>query len=155
MDRRGVSVTARTTLTAGAADVFGLLSDLDRHRELTDRGIRILDLDGPPGRRSGGFVSLKGPAGLTRLARTQVRGAEPHCRLWGTAETPDGARASLEWRVSPQRDVTHVEVQLDVRPRRWRDRLLLHLGGRLWLRARLRAALHRLARIASPQPEFS
>lgn len=149
-----VSLTARATIAAAPSEVFGLLGDLDRHRELTDRGIRILELQGPPGRRTGGLVELNGPVGLTRLARTEVRGAEPHSRLWGIAQTPDGAQASLEWRVSPHGELTRVEVRLDVRARKLRDRVLLHLGGRAWLRARLRAALDRLVQVAAPQPSF-
>jgi hypothetical protein len=147
MDSPDLSIAAGTTVLAAAADVFALLVDLDRHGELTDQGMRILSLQGPPGRRTGGLVELRGPGGLRRLARTRVQGAEPYSRLWGTAETADGARACLEWRVRPQGDRTHVEVRLDLRARRWRDRILLHLGGRAWLRARLRAALDRLHQI--------
>lgn len=147
-----VSVAARASIAAAPSDIFGLLGDLDRHRDLTDHGMRILDLHGPPGRRTGGLVELHGPVGLTRVARTRVRGAEPHSRLWGTAETEDGARASVEWRVRPQGDITHVAVRLDVRARKWRDRILLHLGGRAWLRARLLAALDRLSGAAAAAP---
>jgi hypothetical protein len=155
MDSPDVSIAARTTIAAEASDIFGLLGDLDRHRDLTDQGMRILSLQGPRGRRTGGLVELRGPVGLTRLARTRVQGAEPHSRLWGTAETIDGARASLEWRVRPESDRTDVEVRLDVRAGGWKDRTLLHLGGRAWLRARLHAALDRLGRIAtSSEPEL-
>ena len=147
MDSSATSVGAGTTIAARPVDVFDLLGDLDRHRDLADRGMRILSLQGPPGRRTGGLVELRGPVGLTRLARTRVRGAEPHSRLWGTAETPDGARAFVEWRVKPQGDRTHVEVRLDVRARTWKDRILLHLGGRTWLRSRLRSALDQLQQI--------
>jgi hypothetical protein len=97
-------------------------------------------------------VELHGPIGLKRLARTRVGGAEPHSRLWGTAHTADGARASLEWRVRADGELTHVEVRVDLRPSRWRDRVLLHLGGRAWLRSRLRAALHRLADACDARP---
>jgi hypothetical protein len=49
--------------------------------------------------------------------------------------------------VKPQGDRTHVEVRLDVRARTWKDRILLHLGGRTWLRSRLRSALDQLQQI--------
>jgi Polyketide cyclase / dehydrase and lipid transport len=143
------SIAASTTVRATGSDVFALLGDLDRHRELTDRGMRIVSLKGPPGRRTGGLVELRGPFGVTRLARTEVQGAEPRSRLWGSAETAGGARAVLEWRVRPLGEGTRVEVRLDVHAPGWRDRTLLRLGGRVWLRARLRAALDRLARIVA------
>lgn len=154
MDSAAVTVAARTTVAAAPSDVFELVGDLDRHGDLTDRGLRILTLDGPRGRRTGGVVELRGPAGLTRLARTRVRGAEPHARLWGTAETADGARALLEWRFRPQDGRTDVEVRLDVQAANRRDRMLLRLGGRAWLRARLRAALDRLAHAAARGPHL-
>jgi Polyketide cyclase / dehydrase and lipid transport len=149
MSRPDVSIAARATIAAAPGDVFELLGDLERHRDLTDHAMRILSLHGPPGRPTGGLVELRGPVGLTRLARTRLQGAEPHTRLWGTAETTDGARARLEWRVRPQGDGTHVEARLDVQARTWTDRTLLRLGGRAWLRARLRAALDRLAQNAT------
>jgi hypothetical protein len=147
MDNKALSIAAGTTIAAAPAEIFDLLANLDCHRDLTDQGMRILELQGPPGRRTGGLVELQGPVGLTRLARTRVGGAEPHSRLWGTAETTDGARASLEWRVRPHGDFTLVEVRVDMRARKWSDRILLLLGGRAWLRARLRAALYRLQQI--------
>lgn len=151
MDNRPVSVEARATIAAPAGDIFGLLADLDRHRDLTDRGMRILALHGPAAHRTGGLVELRGPMGVRRVARTRVQGAEPHSRLWGTAVTRDGAQATLQWRVQPDGERTHVEVRLDVQAAGWRDRLLLHLGGRAWLWSRLRAALDRLAQITQPQ----
>jgi Polyketide cyclase / dehydrase and lipid transport len=139
------SIAARATIAAPPAAIFRLLGDLDRHGDLTDHGMQILVLHGPPGGRTGGLVQLRGPMGVTRLARTRLRGAQAHSRLWGTAETTEGARAVLEWRVEPRGEDTHVEVRLDVQARTFRDRALLALGGRAWLGARLRAALERLA----------
>ena len=101
MDRAPMSLAARATIDAAPAEVFELLGDLDRHRDLADHGMRILELDGAPGRRTGGLVELRGPVGLKRLARTSVGGAEPPFRLWGTAQTPEGASALIEWRVRP------------------------------------------------------
>jgi hypothetical protein len=139
-------VAARTTVAATSTDVFDLLGDLDRHRDLTDAGMRIRSLEGPLGARTGGVVELRGPAGLSRLARTYVGGVESNSLLWGTAETADGARALIEWQLSPCGDCTIVEVRLEVRADSWKDRALLRFGGRAWLRARLRSALDWLAR---------
>jgi hypothetical protein len=140
-------VAAEATLPVPEHEVFELLADLDRHRLLTDRGMRILRLDGPPGRRSGGLVELRGPFGVRRHARTRVRGAEFPTRLWGTAETPDGSRALLDWHLRPQPVGTRVRIELQIDPSE-RDRLLLACGGRVWLARRLRAGLRRLERSA-------
>ena len=125
--------------------VFGLLSDLDNHRALTDRGIEILALDGPAGARVGGTVELRGPVGLTRTARTRVEGAEFPDRLWGTAVTTNGTEAALEWSLRATAEGTLVAVQVRLRPRHWSDRLLLRAGGGRWLLRRLTAAIGRLA----------
>ena len=129
--------------------VFGVLCDLDRHRALTDHGMEILSLDGPPGRRTGGLVELRGPAGLRRRAHTRVRGAERGLRLWGSASTPRGTEAELEWTLRPRGAATEVEVRLTLVRGHWTDRLLLRFGGSAWLRRRLRAALARLTQLGA------
>ncbi|HEX8742192.1 MAG TPA: SRPBCC family protein [Thermoleophilaceae bacterium] len=142
-------VRATGQVGAPADRVFGFLADLDRHRALTDGGIQILDLDGPAGARTGGTVELRGPAGLTRRARTHVEGADDHGRrLWGRAVTEHGTEAELEWSLAPRRHGTAVTVQMRVRPRHWPDRLLLRLGGRRWLVRRLAAAIGRLGALS-------
>src|SRR4029079_17256442 len=119
---------------------------LDRHRLLTDNGMRIVHLDGPPGRRSGGLVELRGPLGLRRTARTRVGGAEFPTQLWGAAETPCGSRADLRWRLKPGEDGTRVRIEVEIDPGR-RDSWLPTVGGRRWLRRRLDIALRRLATV--------
>ena len=145
MAERGAVLAADTVLGAPPAEVFPILGDLDRHHHLTDGGMRILRLEGPRGRRTGGLVELRGPLGIKRLVRTEVSGAEAGTRLWGTAVTEQGARAHVEWRLEPfDRDRTSVEVRIAVEATSWPERLLLLLGGRRWLRARMRAALRRM-----------
>lgn len=145
MAERTSLLAADTVLGARPAEIFPLLCDLDQHHHLTDGGMRILRLHGRRGRRTGGLVELRGPLGIKRLVRTEVRGAEPATRLWGTAVTEQGARAHVEWRLRPcEGDRTAVEVRLEVEASSWPERLLLLLGGRTWLRARMRAALRRM-----------
>jgi hypothetical protein len=142
---RGTVLAADAVVGARAAEIFPLLCDLDRHHHLTDGGMRILRLDGQRGRRTGGLVELRGPLGIKRLVRTRVSGAEPGRRLWGIAETQQGARAHVEWRLRPcDHDRTSVQVRIRVEATNWPERLLLALGGRTWLRARMRAALRRM-----------
>ena len=147
-----VRVQSRGRIAASCEDAFVLLSDLDRHRLLTDAGIAILSLEGPPGARRGGTVELRGPAGLRRRARTEVQGAQHPRRLWGVATSDTGSVASLEWLLSPAGDGATVEARLHVTPRHWRDRLLLSLGGRWWLKGRLHAAIGRLGAIYATGP---
>jgi hypothetical protein len=142
---RSAVLAADAVLGARPAEIFPLLCDLDQHHHLTDAGMRIISLDGQRGRRTGGLVELRGPLGIKRLVRTEVRGAEPTRRLWGTAVTEQGARAHVEWRLQPcDGDRTAVEVRIEVEATTWAERLLLVLGGRSWLRARMRAALRRM-----------
>src|SRR4051812_5706781 len=93
--------------------------------------MRILQLEGPRGRRTGGLVELRGPLGIKRLVRTRVAGAEPGRRLWGTAVTEQGAKAHVEWRLRPcDEDRTAVQVRIEVEASTWPERVLLALGGR-------------------------
>jgi uncharacterized protein YndB with AHSA1/START domain len=141
---RGV-LTADAVVGAPPSQIYPLLCDLDQHRHLTDDGMRILRLEGEEGRRTGGLVELRGPMGIKRLVRTSVSGAEPGKRLWGTALTEQGAKAHVDWRLQPRHgERTTVEVRIEVQAARWPERLLLALGGRTWLRARMRAALRRM-----------
>jgi len=141
----GAVLAADAVVGARAAEIFPLLCDLDRHHDLTDGGMRILRLEGQRGRRTGGLVELRGPLGIRRLVRTRVSGAEPGRRLWGTAETEHGARAHVEWRLRPHdAESTAVQVRIEVEASNWPERMLLALGGRAWLRARMRAALRRV-----------
>ncbi len=126
-----------------------LLADLDRHHALIDSGMTILALDGPRGARTGGLVELRGPLGLRRRAQTKVEAAKHPRWLAGTAATPSGTRASLEWYLRASPHGTRVDVELQITPATRRDRLLLALGARPWLRRRLRAAVDRLGAIAS------
>jgi hypothetical protein len=136
-------IVARNEVRAPAEGVRRVLLDLDAHRHLTDGGLEIVQLYGPRGRRTGGVVELRGPAGIRRRAVTRVQGAEAN-RLWGNAETSNGTEAKLEWLLRPTGAATSVEVRMHLRPRHWRDHVLLHLGARRWLRRRLVAALTRL-----------
>jgi hypothetical protein len=140
-------IVARDEVGAPAALILRVLADLDAHRQLTDGGMEIVQLHGPRGRRTGGIVELRGPAGIRRRAVTCVQGAEPG-RLWGKATTSNGTEAQLEWLVEPADDATAVEVRLRLSAQHWADRLLLRIGARQWLHARLSAALERLEPLA-------
>lgn len=142
------TMTIRATghVAAPVEDVFRELSDLDAHRELATPHIEILDLDGPPGARTGGVVQLNGPLGVQKRARTAVRSADfPH-ELSGSAWDGDGSAGTLTWRLAPDEDHTIVTAELTVEPGNARDTFLLAAGGRAWLRRCLSTAIGRLAK---------
>ena len=136
-----IKVTGR--VPAPPAAVFERLADLDAHDGLAAPHIRVLDLHGPRGRRTGGLVELCGPLGVRLRARTRVRSAEFPRELGGTLDTASATRATLHWRLAPEPGRTAVTAELCVDPAP-AHRVLLALGGRVWLRRRLATAIDRL-----------
>jgi hypothetical protein len=102
----------------------------------------------------GGRVRIRGPLGLSRVARTQVIEAEPPApvgRLHGRAELGRTTRGEVFWEIAPAD--TGSRVTLTAVPERLAmvDALLLAAGGRRWMCRLFRAALERLdAALAEP-----
>ena len=72
MGNQALSVAAGTTIAAAPSEIFDLLANLDRHRDLTDHGMRILELQGttrPPNRWTRGTART----GRVDAARSQPR----------------------------------------------------------------------------------
>ena len=142
-------MTATTIRVAGTVPappeaVFSKLIDLDAHPRLAWPHIEIEDLHGPLGARTGGVVRLNGPLGVRIRARTAVGTASYARELSGTARTDTGTTGTLTWRLEPSGSQTLVTAHLTADARTLRDRCLLRLGGRRWLRRRLRTAIDRL-----------
>jgi hypothetical protein len=94
--------------------------------------------------RDGGRVRIKGPLGLSRLARTRVVASERPTALRGAAEIGDATHASVRWDIQPHTDGSLVTFSARVDEASAVDRLILALGGRWWLRRIVERALQRL-----------
>jgi polyketide cyclase/dehydrase/lipid transport protein len=140
------SIEARRDVAASPHDVFEFLSDLRNHWRLEPHFVVLegLDMDA-----QGGHVRMRGPLGLSRVAKTAVL----------QAEAPDGARPGalsgradvgrttvgrVSWRIEPNGDGSHVVLSATVERASLADRVMLLAGGRWWLRRIFVAALSRL-----------
>ncbi len=130
--------------------MFEFLSDLRNHWRLEHRFVALGGLeghsaDGP----TGGRVRVRGPLGLSRLARTEVLGAEPPepdraGRMWGRAEIGSGTVGRVEWEISAVSAGSRVRLSACAEQASPLDRLVLLAGGGWWLRRIFVAALARL-----------
>ena len=91
-----------------------------------------------------GRVRVKGPLGLSRVARTEVVGAERPRELRGRAELGRSTRGAVRWDIAPVPDGSQVSFSAHVEQASLLDRLVLFAGGRWWLGRIVRAAVGRL-----------
>jgi hypothetical protein len=102
----------------------------------------------------GGRVRIRGPLGLSRVARTEVLETEappPVGRLHGRAEIGRTTRGEVFWEIAPAPGGS--AVTLTAVPERLGalDAVLFAAGGRQWMCRLFRAALERLdAVLAEP-----
>ena len=140
-------IEAEALVPAAPEDVFEFLVPLGNHWRIADPFIEVLELD--EGGR-GGRVRLHGPLGVRRTARTSVTAVHSPRLIIGTAELPGGTRARVSWTLADRLGSTRVRLAAEVEHARGPDRLLLALGGRLWLRRRFARTLERLAERFEP-----
>lgn len=136
-----MSLTATRHVAASPEAVFAFLAKLENHWKLAGRWVEPLSIDD-----SGGEVCIHGPLGLRRTARTTVIDATPHSGMHGTAELSGGTLATVAWELAAEGGGTRVHLSAEVERAAPLDRLLLALGGRLWMRRRFAAILARLDR---------
>ena len=128
--------------------VFEFLSDLRNHWRLEPH---FLELDGMGA--DGGVVRVRGPLGVSRVARTYVDAAERPSQLRGHAEIGRGTRGAVRWEITPSVPGTsHVEFSAVVERATPLDRVLLACGGRWWLKRIVGAAVGRLGAVLDAQP---
>lgn len=112
---------------------FAFLADLENHWRLTGRAIGIDELAGPPGARTGGVVTLRGPLGLRRRVRTRMlEAAEPRWMV-GIAEVGRETLAGISWRLAASPARTSVELRAEIVYLSRFDRVLWRLGARRWM----------------------
>jgi uncharacterized protein YndB with AHSA1/START domain len=135
-------LSATATMPHPPALIFEFLSDLRNHWRLEER---FVDVDEVTGR--GGQVRIRGPLGVSRLARTEVLEAEPPApvgRLHGRAEIGRTTRGEVFWEVAPAGSGSTVTLRAVPEQLSLVDASLLAAGGRRWMCRLFRAALARL-----------
>jgi hypothetical protein len=101
----------------------------------------------------GGRVRVRGPLGLSRVARTSVEGTERPRLLTGTADIGRKTHAAVRWEIAPLvPDSSHVRFVAHVERASKLDRAVLALGGRWWLKRIVERALQRLGAAIDAQP---
>jgi len=146
------AIEAVAVVPAGPEDVFDYLARLDHHWQLMDDSVDVVELAGKAASPDRAVVRMHGPLGIGRTAHTQVLAAERPSMLRGRAaigRRSDGGRVTegeVSWTLDPDGAGTRVRLTAHVKRAGLGDRLILALGGRVWLRTRLRDALARLAR---------
>ena len=149
--RRGLS--AARTLAADPETAYLFLGDLENHWDLADRFVRVIRLDGPLGARDRGEIRVRGPLGLSRRVLTRVVAKEAPSRIEGIARVGRRTEARISWSLQRDADGSRVELTATELSLGALDRVLLALGGRLWLRRRFTVVLDRLAqRLTAEQP---
>ena len=140
-------ISAERTIAQPPGRVFDFLSDLRNHWRLESRAfVEVLDDEPDP---AGGRIRLKGPLGLSREARTSVVAAEPPeggppGRVSGIAEVGSASVGRVTWTLVPHEAGTSVRLSAAVERASRFDRLLLGLGGEIWLRRLFSRALANL-----------
>ena len=140
-------IAAARRVAASPETTFALVGDLDDHWRLIDRWAEIERLDGDRA-----IVRLRGPLGLRRTVHTRVLASAAPRALDGEARIGARTLGRVRWALEPDGAGTLVTLRATVERASALDRLLLALGGRRWLRARLADALERLAAEATAAP---
>jgi uncharacterized protein YndB with AHSA1/START domain len=144
-------IEAVALVPAAPEEVFAFLSDLANHWRLLDTHVDVLELDGSPPDRA--VVRLRGPLGVRRSVQTRVTASRNPRLIIGVAELGDGTRALVSWTLAARLGQTRVRLAAEVEHASAFDRLLLRLGGRVWLARRFAFGLDRLAqRFATAAP---
>lgn len=115
------------------------------HWQLTQRFAELEQLDGDA---DGGHVRIRGPFGLSRLARTRLLSAEEPREVRGRADVGHGTFGAVRWLIEPAGSGSRVTLSAVVERAGILDRAILALGGRIVLRRGFREALAQLARVA-------
>lgn len=136
-------IEATASVAATPEEVFDFLSDLENHWRLVDRFVEVSELAGDG---DGAVVRLRGPLGVRRTVRTRVTETRRPGLIVGVAQLRGSTRARVTWTLEPAAaGRTHVGLAASVEQAALLDRLLLALGGRVWMRRRFAHGLRRLA----------
>ena len=93
-------------------------------------------------------MRIRGPLGVSRVARTRVLSAKEPRELRGRAELHGGTVGAVGWTIEPEGEGSRVTLSAVVEHAAPFDRAVLALGGRRWLRRGFAEALAQLGRVA-------
>jgi hypothetical protein len=128
--RHVATVAAATPVRAPAHVVYRFLERLPNHALITGSGLRLESV------ASGGRcarITLRGPLGIRRTARTRVTYAVPPHGFGGTAAVGRRTVAYVHWAIDHAEYGSLVTLSATILRAGTVDRLLLALGGRWWL----------------------
>ena len=91
---------------------------------------------------------MRGPLGLSRVARTRVLETIEPGELRGRAELGRGTVGAVRWLIEPAGTGSRVTLAAEVLAARPIDRVVLALGGRRLLRRMFAEAVEQLGRVA-------
>jgi hypothetical protein len=142
-----IRIAATSHVPAPRRIVFAFLADRDNHWHLAGRRIEALEIGQDAAGQLSGLVLIRGPFGVRRRARTRVVQVSEPMVLGGVAELGRRTTAVVRWDLGEVAggEATRVELSASVTAASPLDRLLLALGGRVWMKHVFAVTLELLA----------
>jgi hypothetical protein len=131
-DARGVTTvsSALRLVRAPAHAVYDFLERLPNHALITGDGLR---LEGVAADGMSALISMRGPLGIRRTARTRVTTRRRPRAFGGTAEVGRRTVAYVHWAIEQAETGALVTLTATILRASALDRALLSVGGRQWL----------------------
>jgi uncharacterized protein YndB with AHSA1/START domain len=145
-------VTVSTTIARPREDVFDYLADIANHPEFTDHFMVDWHLlrEDTQGKGAGARFRVRAPLSRFDWGDATFVEVEPPYRIVEAGRTGkfNRIRTLGEYRLTEVAgNMTRVEFSLETQPALLSDRIMESLGGRGWLRRKLRRAMRRLRAI--------
>jgi hypothetical protein len=144
-------IEAERKVAASRQSVHEFLADVASHAVLSDSSIELLEADDRHG-RSRGVVRVNPPLPIDRTVVTEMREKGDPVKVEGVARMGRRVVAEIVWELQSCDGGTSVTLRATLGRTRFRDRVLLWLGGAYWLKRRFCRVLRRLERSLS-EPE--
>jgi hypothetical protein len=134
--------------------VFAFLAERQNHTRLASRNIALLELADTPDGRYRGRMRIRGPFGLRRHATTRLTTTLEPSSLAGVARIGRRTTVEVSWQLhAVGRDRTRVVLSAVASSLGSVDRLLLLLGGAMWMERLFGVTLELLADgLGAPAP---
>jgi Polyketide cyclase / dehydrase and lipid transport len=147
----GRPIVASSRVAAPPDAVFRFLDRLENHARLAPGSVQMLYLHPGPDGGAHALVRLNGPRGVQRTARTDLlRTPTGSNYVAGRATIGTRTEACVTWTIEGGNPGSVVTLWVNVLSTDLRDRLLLRLGGRRWLKGHFQGALERLSEELAP-----